>query len=376
MKIILLGDIHLGKLKTYFSNEDDYVYQQLDVILNYARDKGIKKVVQLGDVFDHPSPDQKCVRRFIEYLYVNRDLHWEIILGNHDFGSTKSHSLEVSDFLTDQKILPNVNIYTKATHKTEQGINFFYAPWPAHKKFDYLQSKSCVCFGHLEITGSVTDSGQEIKHGLSRDDLDPKDFWLMGHLHRKQDFHRIHYPGTAVQYSFGEPLPKGFSVVDIDESSIDSDQLNISIKHIKIETPYELKNIKIKQQEDFALVEVNNPNVLYKIFLEERGLVVPKKFVDGSVKNIFKIVNNVPRDSLVVNKEIGQEESLNVGTAIEKNIDDFSLSEEFVNSNKEMFFEPLEGIEEFLQKQELTQEQVKIALDLINSYKNEYVSRR
>ena len=360
-KLAVCGDLHLEALEKYPLPEkdtNDYIYEQLDKVVKYCRNHSITTILQAGDIFDTPNPKQESIRTFIEYLCKHNDLEWFFILGNHDYANNKKTSTTLCSYLTETKLLDHVHIYDKPTHVTLNGINFLFSPFPNTDKFEYLKDTPCIIMAHTEVAGSKNDNGMEIKRGLSRDNLDHKDFLLLGHLHREQKIgERIYYPGTMLQYTFGEPLPKGFATLNIKQSDTD---LEVTSHYIPLETPYKFINVYIKEQKDFDTIDFNDSSVLYKVFLECTDLVVPKKLVDGSLSNIYKVVKQLSNE-IVTNLD---------------NIES-TLSNEFSNlEDKEYFFDPLQGIESYLEEQGIEEVTVKKALDLISLYKNEFKSKR
>ena len=218
-KFCFVGDLHFEALDKYYAKEtnpNNFIFEQLEKVISYCRKAEIKNIFQLGDVFDHPYPDQKSIREFLHFLYKHNDLNFYIIAGNHDYSNIKTTSLEVGTFLSETNLLSNVKIFTKAHHEIVEGVNIFFAPYPVFKKFDYLKGTPCICLGHFEVKGAKHDSGQLIKSGVNSEELDKEDYWILGHLHRHQNINpKVFYTGTMLQYNFGEPLPKGFSVSEI-----------------------------------------------------------------------------------------------------------------------------------------------------------------
>lgn len=359
-KFCFVGDLHFEALDKYYAKESKpnrFIFEQLDKVLAYCRKAGIKHVFQLGDVFDHPYPDQNSIKELLQFLYKHSDINFYIIAGNHDYSNVKTTSLEVGTFLSETNLLTNVKIYTKAQHEVVEGVNIFYASYPVYEKFDYLKGTPCLCLGHFEVKGAKHDSGQIIKTGVPLEKLEKEDSWVLGHLHRHQQISKkIHYTGTMLQYNFGEPLPKGFTVSDITVS--DTGQLEVSHNPIKLDTPYVLENVHINQQEDFEQLKLNDPKYFYKIFIENSDVVVPNKLVSGATTNIYKIIYS-------------KEGSRGVSQ------DAQSLSETFKeDEDKIKLFEPLGGLEEHLEEEGLTTDEIIFALAKINSLKQEYSPKR
>jgi DNA repair exonuclease SbcCD nuclease subunit len=368
-KFCFIGDLHFEALNKYFgkeTNPDRFIFEQLEKVVNYCRKVGIKSVFQLGDVFDQPYPDQHAIKEFLSFLHKNQDINFYIIAGNHDYSNIKTTSLEIGTFLADKDLLKNVKIFTKPSHLIIEGISVFFAPYPVFKKFDFLVGTPCLCLGHFEVSGAKHDSGQLIKTGVNGDLLYPEDFWVLGHLHRHQNIQpKIYYTGTTLQYNFGEPLPKGFTVSEISEvtnlNTTETSTKSLEVKHqyITLDTPYRLENVFINTQEEFDQIRINDPQYFYKIFLQGSDLILPQKFLNGSVHNIYKIIRN---------RSTTEERDM---------INSNSLSETFNDDcDKRKLFEPLGGLEDYLSKELFTPEEIQNTMQQIQQLSVEYKPSR
>lgn len=360
-KFCFVGDLHFEALEKYYpkdTNPNKFIFEQLTKVINYCRRAEITNIFQLGDVFDHPYPDQKSIKDFLAFLYEHQDLNFYIIAGNHDYSNIKTTSLEVGSFLSETKLLNNVKIFTKPQHEVVEGINVFFSPYPSYKKFDYLMDTACLCLGHFEVKGAKHDSGQLIKNGVAKEDLSANDYWVLGHLHRHQPLTpQIYYTGTMLQYNFGEPLPKGFVI-----SNINTDDLNKALLvdhyYVELDTPYVLENMIINKQDDFNNIKCNDDKYYYKLFIEGNDIVIPQKFLNGSITNIYKIIRLQD-------------------TKTENNLVDQTLSEAFNEDTlKEQLFEPLGGLDDYLLKQGFDESELLVTKTLLNDLQLSYNPKR
>lgn len=366
-KFCFIGDLHFEALDKYFkkeTNPNKYIFEQLTKIINYCRKAEIKNIFQLGDVFDHPHPDQKSIKDFIQFLHNHSDLNFHIIAGNHDYSNIKTTSLEIGTFLSEEKILPNVNIYTKPHHSIIEGVNVFFAPYLSHQKFDYLSNTQCICLGHFEVKGAKHDSGQLIKNGVAKEELDSKDFWVLGHLHRHQNLDpKVYYVGTALQYNFGEPLPKGFVISNISEIN---NIIEVQHNYIELDTPYCLENININKQDDFNNLHYNNEKYFYKLFINSASIIIPQNILNGSVSNIYKII-----------RSYNNEENPNSISSDLNNNNQLSLSEAFSEDYaKEKLFEPLGGLEDYLATNNFSEDEIQQTKFIVDNLKLEFNPKR
>lgn len=355
-----VGDLHFEALDKYYdkaTNPNRFIFEQLDKVIAYCKKAGIKNIFQLGDVFDHPYPDQRSIKDFLQFLHKHNDLNFYIIAGNHDYSNVKTTSLEVGTFLSESNLLTNIKIYSKAQHEVVEGVNIFFASYPVYQKFDYLKGTPTLCLGHFEVKGAKHDSGQVIKTGIPAEDLQEEDYWVLGHLHRHQNITpKVFYPGTMLQYNFGEPLPKGFSVSEVRHVG---NQLDVKHTYIKLDTPYVLENVDINNQEDFDKLQYNDPKYYYKLFIEGSDIIMPQKLLNGSVKNVYKIIYS---------KSNGSKRTLEEG---------LSLSETFSeDSDKEKLFEPLGGLEDHLTTEGFSQDDISYALRRVEELRLEFNPKR
>ena len=60
-KVLFVGDTHLGGVDKYFSHvvkPNKLVFKTLRMAIPILKDKGIKRMVFVGDIFNEPSPPQ------------------------------------------------------------------------------------------------------------------------------------------------------------------------------------------------------------------------------------------------------------------------------------------------------------------------------
>ena len=141
MKLLHLGDLHIGKSLLDFSLIDDQRYI-LDQIVGIADKRKVDAVLIAGDIYDRAIPSEEAVSLFDYFLRTLATKHIKtfVISGNHDsderlnFGSTLFEANEVyisSKFegklykkeLKDKKEV--VNIYLLPFVKASQVKHFY-----------------------------------------------------------------------------------------------------------------------------------------------------------------------------------------------------------------------------------------------------------
>lgn len=274
MRAVVLGDLHilgLGFLERYVKNQSDYAYKLLADVVRYARKNGIKHVIQLGDVFHHPSPTQQDQRRLLRFI-ENSGLSWYIILGNHDILESGKHSLVMSEFHSE-KLPDRLRIFTKPEVIDIEGVPFCMLPWPNSKT---LLTKPGITCAHITIKGAKLDSGLRLKDkGVEIGDK--KGFWYIGDVHQEDKLAQWgRYVGTPYQRTFGEALPKGFCDVT---ARIEDGKLKLRDRFIVNKPPYELVNLLVDCAEDLDKVKPYDADdlTLYKLKIRN-GFQLPPLF--------------------------------------------------------------------------------------------------
>ncbi|MDE6852226.1 MAG: exonuclease SbcCD subunit D [Lachnospiraceae bacterium] len=242
MKLLHLGDLHIGKSVNDYSMIEDQKYI-LDQILEIAQEQSVDGVLIAGDVYDKSVPSEEAVRIFDYFLcqLADRQILAFIISGNHDsderlhFGSalfetngiyitSKYEGTLAKQTLTDE--YGNVNIYLLPFVKASQVRHF----WQEEKIESYDQAVRVVV-DHTDMDAEernilvahqfVAGRGTEPKLGGSEnaavqnvgavemvgtDCFTAFDYVALGHIHSPQKIGRdtIRYSGSPLKYSLSE----------------------------------------------------------------------------------------------------------------------------------------------------------------------------
>jgi DNA repair exonuclease SbcCD nuclease subunit len=337
---IFFSDTHLGKLKKLFpENHHSLAMKEFRKPLEYAVKNGIKTVVHGGDVFDTPSIDHKYSKALIKLFLEFKQLEIYIILGNHDVEDIENNSLHLITLCSELGILPNVTIIQERSTLKLDGVPFHFMPFPRTK----FSSKKVVNVAHTEVVGVSRDNNMIIRHGIEVDNKDSSNF--VGHIHKQQKVNNnTWFVGGLHQTNFGEQGAKGWYHV---ESMVRKERLKSKVKFIKNPCAFELINLEISVQEDFAKIE-KDPLKLYKLHLSD-GVSVPAKLSMKS-PNVISIVGFKGGEELsLFNKELP--------------------SEMYDGSDvlDEIGSDPIWGLLEFLKKEGLKKVQRKRAIQLVES---------
>ena len=85
MKLLHLGDLHLGKSLDNFDLIDDQEYI-LEQILNMAEEQKVDAILLAGDIYDKSIPSESAVNLLDSFLRkaANKNIKIFMISGNHD----------------------------------------------------------------------------------------------------------------------------------------------------------------------------------------------------------------------------------------------------------------------------------------------------
>ncbi len=305
MKIMHLGDLHLGRTLGEFDLIQDQEYI-LNEILDIAKRENVDALVMAGDINDKRIPSEAAVNLLDVFLsrLAKENLKTLIISGNHDsddrlgFGSSL---FEVSGIyissrfngkpekvvLEDQE--GEVNFYLLPFIKASQ-VRHFYPDDEIetyddavravldHTEIDY--SKRNVLVAHQFVAGKedpVTAGSEnaatisvglveKIGYGVFED----FDYVALGHIHSPQQVgcEHIRYSGSPLKYSLSEVNnEKSVPVITLGkkgEREIDLLPLKPmrNLRHIRGELKKLLDESNIIDPEDFIYVTLTDENMV------------------------------------------------------------------------------------------------------------------
>ena len=241
MKIMHLGDLHIGKSLGDFDLYEDQKYI-LEQILNLIKEKSVDVLLIAGDVYDKAIPGEKSVQLLDYFLkrLVETGIKTYMISGNHDsderlnFGSSLFESNNIYINSKFNKILKKyslydefgeLNIYLLPFVKASQVQHFFpeekidsydMAVRTIIKHSDFDAKKRNILVAHQFVAGkedpeiagseglSVHNVGMVEKIGYGS--LAEFDYVALGHIHSPQSvgLKHIRYCGSPIKYSLSE----------------------------------------------------------------------------------------------------------------------------------------------------------------------------
>ncbi len=241
MKIMHLGDLHIGKSLGDFDLYEDQKYI-LEQILNLIKEKSVDVLLIAGDVYDKAIPGEKSVQLLDYFLkrLVTAGIKTYMISGNHDsderlnFGSSLFESNHIYINSKFNGILKRyslhdefgeLNIYLLPFVKASQVQHFFpeekidsydMAVRTIIKHSDFNACKRNILVAHQFVAGkddpeiagseglSVHNVGMVEKIGYGS--LAEFDYVALGHIHSPQSvgLKHIRYSGSPLKYSLSE----------------------------------------------------------------------------------------------------------------------------------------------------------------------------
>lgn len=187
MKILLLGDPHLKISRFNLSVE---LLQWFNKVI---KDTKPDLVVNLGDCFDtHAVLRSELMYEFKKHV-VECPTEYIYVLGNHDMykpNDSKYHALQVFD-------LPNLKVIDT---RTDIG-DITYVPY-IHDFENFPKDTQKICIAHQTFIGA--DYGYYRPDvGVDADKIDAE-IIISGHIHKKQTFGKVTYPGTPCSYDLND----------------------------------------------------------------------------------------------------------------------------------------------------------------------------
>ena len=241
MKIMHLGDLHIGKSLGDFDLYEDQKYI-LEQILNLIKEKSVDVLLIAGDVYDKAIPGEKSVQLLDYFLkrLVETGIKTYMISGNHDsderlnFGSSLFESNNIYINSKFNGILKRYSLYDKFGELNIYLLPFVKASQVQHffpeekidsydmavrtiiKHSDFDAKKRNILVAHQFVAGkedpeiagseglSVHNVGMVEKIGYGS--LAEFDYVALGHIHSPQavGLKHIRYCGSPIKYSLSE----------------------------------------------------------------------------------------------------------------------------------------------------------------------------
>jgi DNA repair exonuclease SbcCD nuclease subunit len=251
MKIVVICDTHFG-----VKNGSDIFlnYQQRffnEVFFPYCVKNNIKKILHLGDFYDH--------RRYINFKVLQRTneflmsklgeygMHMDIIPGNHDVFFKGTNDLcSLNEVLG--KYPEVISVHMKPTVVSYGSLDIALLPWINAENYAdsirFIESAPAAWLGsHLELSGfEMMKGAPATSHGMDASLFARYETVMSGHYHTKSQRDNIHYLGVAYEHTWADCNdPKYWHVIDTETRELlpVRNDLCIFKKLVYDDTPYD-----------------------------------------------------------------------------------------------------------------------------------------
>ncbi|MBR3734626.1 MAG: exonuclease SbcCD subunit D [Lachnospiraceae bacterium] len=372
MKFVHLSDLHLGKRVNEFSMIEDqrYILKEILTIINDVKPDG---VLIAGDVYDRPVPSEDAMKLWDEFLIrlAEKKMPVYAISGNHDSairfsdhstlveitgihlspefnGSVKHYTMEDKDGPVNIYLLPFIKPATVRGFFPDDEIgDYTDACRVVIKHMDINTDERNILVAHQMIIGSTRCESEEVSvgglDGVDVEVFDDFDYVALGHLHGKQKIGRetVRYCGTPLKYSFSEKdHKKSVTIVELKAKG------EVLIDEVPLVPKRDLREIKGTYAE-LMLKEnyegTNTEDYIHAVLTDENDVIDAVSKLRIVYPNLMKLSYD--------NKRTQRQQVVTDAENVEKK-------------------SPLELFEEFYEKQnnqEMTEEQKKLAQELIES---------
>lgn len=326
MKIVILGDTHFGArgdsldFHRYFEQFYDKVF------FPYLNEHDIKIVFQLGDLFDRRkyinfNTLHLCRQYFFDRCQIS-GIKLHTLLGNHDIAFKNTLEVNSTGLLLNE--YENVRYYDSFDTVDFDGVSVDVLPWICEENqeeiFEQMKnSKSQICFGHLELAGFEMERGMVCDHGLDKNSFSKYDVVLTGHFHHKSQDGNIIYTGVPYEMTWSDYNdPKGFFVFDTETRELEFIQNPLRMFH-KVMYDDSQTDFEYWKSYDFAslkgtyvkVVVLNKQNPflfdhvldnLYKTGIAD--ITIVEDFTDVLVDNDKEIIDQAEDTMTILSKYI------------------------------------------------------------------------
>ena len=306
MKLLHLGDLHLGKSLGEFDLIEDQKYI-LNQILDLIVQESVDAVLIAGDVYDKSIPSEAATRLLDTFLsqLAAKNVKTFMISGNHDsddrlnygsklFVSNQIYISAVYDGHLNQYVINDgeteVHVYLLPFVKASQVKHYFPEAEIATYEdavrviidtADINKEKCNVLVAHQFVAGKGEDPALGGSEGAGTQSVglvekigyncfDKFDYVALGHIHSPQRVGRdeVRYSGSPLKYSLSEVNnEKSVPIITISGTKdIDIDLFPLkpmrNMRHIKGKMEDLLNKANVKSPEDFIYATLTDEDII------------------------------------------------------------------------------------------------------------------
>lgn len=302
MKIMHIGDLHLGKSLGDFDLKDDQKYI-LNQLLKIVDDQSIDAVLIAGDVYDKAIPSEAATSMLDFFLssLAKRKVYTYMISGNHDSDERLNYGsnlFETNNIFISTKY--DGKLYKQTLTKDKEEIDIYLLPFvKASQVRHYLPEAKIETYddavraiidsadidparcnfivAHQFVMGKSEDPALSGSEGLGTqsvgtvekigyDCFDLFDYVALGHIHSPQQVGRkeIRYSGSPLKYSLSEVNnEKSVSLITVSgKGKVEIELVPLkpmrNMRHLKGELQNLLDKTNVTAPEDFIYATLTN----------------------------------------------------------------------------------------------------------------------
>lgn len=279
MKCVVTSDWHLGGMQKVLANPVQSMIHEIHKPFKYAISNGIEHVFVPGDISDTDRLDEYTFIQLVTLLLTyDKHLNTYYIRGNHDIAHKYRTSLDVLQFMSDNKFFKNFKIFKTSELINVEDVPIGMIPYPDKELTTTGRIRAPLLFAHVESPGAVGDNGRPLKCKKDVIRRYTGDFLVSGHIHQYQylENSRTLYGGTLYQKNFGEKLPKGFLDLNVEHTGR---ELFVDHEFIPNQPEFTLKTVHIRKSSDWDKI-LTDSSVRYKVLVDRNsGVVIPKNML-------------------------------------------------------------------------------------------------
>jgi DNA repair exonuclease SbcCD nuclease subunit len=231
MKVAIINDTHAGirNSSDIFADNANKFYSE--VFFPGIRERGIKRILHLGDVFDN--------RKFINFKSLHNyrknfltklreyGIHMDVIPGNHDTYYKNTNELNSLKELLGH-YMNEVTIHMDPSVLNYDGFKMAVLPWICADNYDRSIEfiKNCKADwlgGHLELMGFDVLKGVPAHNGMDPDLFNRFEQVISGHYHTKSEKGNVKYLGTQMEFFWSDAHdPKHFHILDTETRELEA----------------------------------------------------------------------------------------------------------------------------------------------------------
>ena len=272
MKLAVINDTHAGVRNgsDLFLDYSERFYK--NTFFPYLLEHDIKKIVHLGDYFEHRKYVNFKVLKHNYQTFISKleehDITMDIILGNHDVYYKNTNELNSLVEILDG--YDNINVITEPTVISYDSLDMLLLPWMCSENKErslkaIKDTKASILAGHLELDGFEMMRGVKATHGMETKPFDKFDMVMSGHYHTKSSRDNIHYLGTQLQLTFSDANEKKyFHILDTETRELTPIENDDSMFHKLVYDETKKPDISYKFKNTYVKVIILNKKNLYE----------------------------------------------------------------------------------------------------------------